>query len=57
LQQLKEIQFSGALILELAGPDDRTIALERAMRGRAHLLRLLTTWLKAATSSLGVIRN
>lgn len=40
LHQLRDIRYAGAFILEIAGVDDRNAALERARRGREHLLQL-----------------
>jgi sugar phosphate isomerase/epimerase len=40
LSQLRDLSFEGAFILEIAGLDDRGIALERARRGKDYLQRL-----------------
>jgi sugar phosphate isomerase/epimerase len=55
VQELEHNQFSGALILEIAGPDNRTLALERATRGRAYLRRLMTSVPAGPKGSLGII--
>ena len=40
LRQLRDLDFDGAFILEVAGLDDQSIALDRARRGKNYLERL-----------------